>query len=91
MPLQRHAECGIHYRRYAENGNPENRLTELDDSIDMAQAKSFLHLWDWDIQAEQSERIVKLLCDRPGSMVLSWQMGDVEAGEYPNAMDDGRV
>ena len=70
MPLQRHAECGIHYRRYAENGNPENRLTELDDSIDMAQVKSFLHLWDWDIQAEQSERIVKLLRDRPGSMVL---------------------
>ena len=34
------------------DGSPENRLTELNDSIDMAQAKSFLHLWDWDIQGQ---------------------------------------
>jgi hypothetical protein len=59
--------------------------------MDIAQAKSFLHLWDWDVQVQQCERIVKLLCDRPGSVVLSRQVGDVEAGEYANATSDERV
>lgn len=43
------------------------------------------------MQVRVCERIVKLLCDRSGSMVLSRQVGNVKAGEYQNAMDDGSV
>jgi hypothetical protein len=43
------------------------------------------------MQVGVCERIVKLLCDRPGSMVLSRQVGNVKVGEYPNATDDGSV
>jgi hypothetical protein len=70
-------------------GSPENRLTELNDPIDIAQATSLLHLWDWDIQVRLCERVIKLLCDGPGSMALSRQVGGVEAGEYPNGRVSG--
>src|SRR3954451_4224139 len=61
------------------DGSPENRVTELNDSIDTAQANSFLHLWDWDMQVRLCERIVKLLRDKPWSMVLGRQVGDGSA------------
>jgi SAM-dependent methyltransferase len=51
--------------------SPENPLRNLYNSVDIAHAASFLHLWNWDTQVKICERIIKLLRDRPGSIVVS--------------------
>jgi SAM-dependent methyltransferase len=71
--------------------SPENPLGKLQKSVDMVHAASFLHLWGWDMQVKLCERILSLLHDRPGSMVFGRQVGNVKAGEYPNATAKGKV
>lgn len=71
--------------------SPENPLRNLYNSVDIVHAASFLHLWNWDTQVKICEQIIKLLRDRPGSIIFGRQVGHVKAGEYPNATAKGQV
>jgi SAM-dependent methyltransferase len=63
--------------------SPENLLRNLHNSVDIVHAASFLHLWDWDTQVKLCEGTVRLLRERPGSMVFGRQVGNVQAREHP--------
>jgi hypothetical protein len=69
--------------------SPKASLSKLHNSIDMMHAASFLYLWGWDMQVRLCERIAGLLRDKPGSVVCGRQVGNVKAGEYPNATEKG--
>jgi len=56
-------------------------LSSLDGNIDIIYAGSFLHLFGYEEQIKVCKRIVKLLRDKEGSLLLGRQVGDVVAGE----------
>jgi len=56
-------------------------LSSLDGNIDIIYAGSFLHLFGYDDQVKVCKRIVKLLRDKKGSLLLGRQVGDVVASE----------
>ncbi|KAL4964559.1 class I SAM-dependent methyltransferase [Aspergillus stella-maris] len=53
--------------------------------IDIVFASSLLHLWEYGTQLKVALRLVHLLRDQPGVMIVGRQMGSVLAGEYPLA------
>ncbi|KAL4934703.1 class I SAM-dependent methyltransferase [Aspergillus undulatus] len=55
----------------------------LGEKIDIVFASSVLHLWDYETQLKVATRLVRLLRDKPGVMVVGRQMGSLFAGEYP--------
>lgn len=64
--------------------DPNSALKELDGKIDILYAGSFLHLFGYEQQLEVSIRIAKLLKEKPGSLLVGRQVGNVEAGEKPH-------
>ncbi len=56
-------------------------LAELDGKVDIIYAGSFLHLFHYEQQVAVCKRIVRLLRDKKGSVVLGRQAGNVESGE----------
>jgi len=62
--------------------DPASPLAELDGKIDIIYAGSFLHLFGYDQQVAVCKRMVKLLRDREGSVVLGRQGGNLVSGEH---------
>lgn len=60
----------------------QSGLTDLYGKIDIIYIGSFLHLFGYTQQVEVCVKIVKLLNDKVGSMVLGRQVGDPNPGEY---------
>ncbi|RAL14113.1 class I SAM-dependent methyltransferase [Aspergillus homomorphus CBS 101889] len=56
-------------------------LTRLAGQIDIVNAASFFHLFDWTQQVALAKQIIKLLRPRPGSLLVGRHVGDFEAGE----------
>jgi hypothetical protein len=61
--------------------DPSSPLAELEGRIDIIYAGSFLHLFNYEQQVAVCKRIVKLLKEKKGSVVLGRQAGNTEAGE----------
>ncbi|PMD12413.1 hypothetical protein NA56DRAFT_613500 [Hyaloscypha hepaticicola] len=59
----------------------ESTLKDLEGTIDIIYAGSFLHLFNYEQQVEVCKRIVKLLREKEGSVVVGRQAGNLEAGE----------
>lgn len=57
-------------------------LDKLDGKIDIIFAGSLLHIFSYADQITICKRMVKLLRDRSGSMVLGWEVGNETAGEH---------
>ncbi|RAK97331.1 class I SAM-dependent methyltransferase [Aspergillus ibericus CBS 121593] len=53
----------------------------LGGKVDIINAASFFHLFDWDGQVATAKQIVKLLKPKPGSIVVGRHVGDFTAGE----------
>ena len=60
-------------------------LAELYGKVDIIYVGSFLHLFNYEQQVAVCKRIVKLLREKKGSVVLGRQAGNVEAGERAHA------
>lgn len=61
---------------------PTNPISSLAGSADFIFIASFLHLWNWDKQVQACVRLVRLLKDQPGTMVVGRQIGSPEPGEH---------
>lgn len=48
---------------------------EFTGKLDIIHATKFFHLWEWEKQIDAAKRVVKLLTDRPGSMIFGTQTG----------------
>ncbi|KAJ5112605.1 hypothetical protein N7532_000650 [Penicillium argentinense] len=48
---------------------------ELTGKLDIIHASNFFHLWSWTKQIEASKAVVKLLADKPGSLIIGSQVG----------------
>lgn len=66
----------------ADITDPNSELSELDDKIYIIYARSFLHLFNFKGQIEVCKRLVKLLREKKGSLILGRQVGNIDAGEY---------
>jgi hypothetical protein len=53
-------------------------VKQLTDKINIVNAASFFHLFDWDKQVIIAKRLVKLLHDKPGSLVVGRQVGRLD-------------
>jgi hypothetical protein len=70
--------------------DPTSRLSVLDGNVDIIYAGSFLHLFGYEDQVAICKRIVKLLRDKKGSLLLGRQVGNLEAGEHVNSMNQSQ-
>lgn len=59
----------------------DNALVETEGTWDIISIVSFLHLFDWASQIRACKRILKLLAQKPGSMVIGAQNGSTQPGE----------
>lgn len=67
-----------------DDGGSEEALTQtLGGKIDIAYASSLFHLWDYGTQLKAATRLVSLLRDQVGVIVVGRQLGSIFAGEYP--------
>ncbi|RDH35953.1 hypothetical protein BDQ94DRAFT_126453 [Aspergillus welwitschiae] len=53
----------------------------LGERVDMINAASFFHLFDWDTQVKLAKQVMKLMKPKPGSIVVGRHVGDYNAGE----------
>ena len=60
--------------------DPAGAYPALRGQMGMLHAASFLHLWDWEGQVDVASRMVGLMADRPGVVMLGRDIGNVEAG-----------
>lgn len=67
--------------------DPSSELARLDGQLDVVHAASFLHLFCYEDQIRVCVRIVKLLRERTGSVVLGRQIGHLVAGEQAGRLD----
>ena len=56
-------------------------LAKTGGTWDIVNIIMFLHIWDRETQLAASKRILKLLCPKPGSMIVGAQTGSTQAGE----------
>ena len=59
----------------------------LDGKINIIYAGSFYHLWSWKDQVTAACRLVDLMVDEKGSMVVGRQAGNLHAGEVRHRID----
>lgn len=64
----------------------DSQLKELDGKINVINAASFFHLFDWDSQIKAARRVVQLLKPEPNSLVVGRQGGKPEAGSFAHLM-----
>jgi hypothetical protein len=50
----------------------------LTDKIDIVNAASFFHLFNWDQQITIAKRLIGLLHDKPGSLLIGRQVGRLD-------------
>jgi hypothetical protein len=58
----------------------DSQLKQVNGQIDMVNAASFFHLFNWDDQVKAAKRTIQLLKPVPGSLIIGRQGGRVEAG-----------
>ncbi|KAL4989313.1 hypothetical protein BDW68DRAFT_71886 [Aspergillus falconensis] len=71
--------------------NDSEVLTQtLSGKIDIVFASSLHHLWNYETQLKSTTRLVQLLRDQVGAMVVGRQLGSLFAGDYPlTGFNDG--
>lgn len=57
-------------------------LDQINGKVDIVNAASFFHLFDWDAQVVAAKRVVRLLKPVPGSLVVGRQGGKPIAGDF---------
>jgi len=67
----------------------ESALFELAGKVDVIWRASFLHLFGSEMQVEICKRLVGLLSERGGSLVLGRQVGNVVVGEDVQVVNEG--
>jgi len=67
--------------------DPDSDLKQLNNSIDVVNAASFFHLFDWEQQVWCAKRIAEILKKEPGVLVIGRQMGSEIAGSYASGAD----
>jgi len=67
--------------------DPGSDFGQLNSSIDIVNAASFFHLFDWEQQVWCAKRVTEILKDVPGVLVIGRQMGSENAGPYTSATD----
>jgi SAM-dependent methyltransferase len=60
----------------------DSELKKLDGKIDIINAASFFHLFDWDQQVQAAKRVVQILKPVSGSLIVGRQGGKPEAGSF---------
>lgn len=63
-------------------------LKQLDGKVDIVHAASFFHLFDLDDQTKAAIRLVKVMKDKSGCLVIGRQIGNVEAGHKSSVVND---
>lgn len=71
--------------------DPERPLKELEGRMDIVYVGLFLHQFDWEGQIRAGERIVRLMKDVPGVMIVGRQIGSTEAGLVLTGGKDGTI
>lgn len=59
----------------------DNALVKTKGTWNFVSIVSFLHIFDWETQIRACKRIIKLLAQKPGSMVIGAQSGSTQPGE----------
>ena len=59
----------------------DNALVKTRGTWDFVSIVSFLHVFGWETQIRACKRIIKLLAQNPGSMVIGSQSGSTQSGE----------
>ena len=68
----------------------ESNLKQIEGEIDIIHAASFLHLFDEEGQYAACKRIVKILKNKPGSLLIGRQIGNEESGVYMGSLDSSK-
>jgi hypothetical protein len=66
----------------------DSQLKQIDGKIDIVNAASFFHLFDWDDQVKAAKRTVQLLKPVSGSMIIGRQGGKAEAGSFAHVQKE---
>jgi SAM-dependent methyltransferase len=61
--------------------DPDSSLKELHGKVDIIGASSFFHLFSWDEQKKVAHRVVKLMKQQSGSLLVGRQVGSNEPAE----------
>ena len=59
----------------------DNALVKTQGTWDFVSIVSVLHIFDWATQIRACKRVIKLLAQKPGSMVIGAQSGSTQSGE----------
>ena len=68
--------------------DPDSQLKQLDGTVDIVNAASFFHLFDWDGQVKAAKRVAQLLKPVPNSVIIGRQGGQPQAGKIAHLMKD---
>ena len=60
--------------------DPESDLKQIEGKIDIVNAGSFFHLWEYEEQVKAAKRVVALLKPQKNSLVVGRQVGNTNAG-----------
>jgi hypothetical protein len=66
----------------------DSQLKQLNGKMDIVNAASFFHLFDWDDQVKAAKRTVQLLKSVPGSLIIGRQGGKAEAGSFAHVQKE---
>lgn len=64
-------------------------LNKIGGGVDILNAASFYHLFNWEQQAHLAKNVIKLLKPVKGAMLIGRQVGSTKPGEYPQMKRDG--
>ncbi|KAI7536715.1 hypothetical protein KC331_g11318 [Hortaea werneckii] len=69
--------------------DPASGLMGIQGEIDIVDASSFFHLFNWDGQKAAAHTVTKLLRPQKDSIVVGRQMGHVDGGEFTRRNEKG--
>jgi hypothetical protein len=64
-------------------------VKQLSGKIDIIYTGAFFHLFDLEEQEKIAKRVVTLLKDKPNTLILGRQVGNVKPGNYQRRLRDG--
>lgn len=67
--------------------NVDSDLKQLEGGIDIVHAASFFHLFNLEGQADACKRLVTLMKDKPGCLVIGRQIGNVDSGHRAGSLN----
>lgn len=65
------------------DGSYDALFESMGKRVDIVHAASFFHLFSWDHQVEAAVRLVGMMKDKSGVMVIGRQVGSLNPGHYP--------